>query len=500
MARKFPTLPFTPFDNDEAIRNFTTRSSSIRGDWLMYLEDGEFTDRKKYAVGDVVPLPVRNNAANKIDFDSISWWDSIWGFVDPSTGKKVGRMKMAMEDHRGFLGSNVYMGYNPWGWGGQTQLRGVAFGPDSLISPEEMERVASAALPGIDVVDPDGDTVVRLEKYLPYNQAVNNFNSVVPLIEDEDSTIPEYIDSLVDSGIGAMEDGEYEYEINRFTQKEQDVLVGKLKESLTESQLKYLGLDKVNLIDGITPVEMPMMYKNIINGLPEVDFALLKNEVNGNTRFRLPLSAFQEAFDSWITNDARSSWFDGEYLDNMEGDKAFLMKLMEDPTAIHENGESFVEVVGSGRYYWNLGGYDRASFLNMVFATPTGYEKYREYESLRAALMKQGQTPVNWDFNTNSNLDNLQPTFRNDRFGITSRSKIYDKRVNGPSTNIRFRNYDQGRGVRRYVANPSRKLADRKTAWMQADYLRSNGLYVRSVKMGDGSYLNYMSLKARGRM
>jgi hypothetical protein len=486
-----------------------------RQPYVMYFEGS--SDR--IGVGDVIPAEQLQNlnggqsdAINGVEYDDIGWYESVWGFAD-ANGKKVGSMRMAMEDHRGFLGSNVYMGYNPWGWGGQNQLRGIAFNPESLISPEMMESIASDTLPGIQVIDPDGDKMNLLENYLPFNRAVNNFNELTPLLEDEEASVSEYIDALVGNGIGVIENGDYEFEINRFTTQEKVALIAKLKEALNEKQLSYLGLDKL----GPGDVKTNILFDNIINSLPEVDYALLKNEINGNTRFSLPISDFEKAFESWIANDARSSWFDREYLEYIEGDKAFMAEVSADPSARHDDGSSYVENDSNWGPAWYQNGFDSASFLDMVFESITGNKKYNEYESLRAAIMKTGQTPIKWDANetkripkslwSQSNLDTLQPTFRNDRFGLTNMSKKYDRRsqvkpyhmrVKVNPNGIRFRNYDQGGGViRRYVANPLKKIKNKNTAWMQADLLRRNGLYVRSVKMSDGSYLNYTSSKSQ---
>jgi hypothetical protein len=496
------------------LTDFSNRSLGIGApDAIMYLE-GPTLQADRIEIGDKVPTEVINNLADGIAWDDVGWYETIWGFADAETGKKLGSMAMAMEDHRGFQGDKVFSGYNPWGWGSVNELRGLGFNPNSIIAPEQMERIAAKEIPGIRVSDPEGDIMLRLDSYLPFNESVNKFNVLVPLIEDEESSIDEYIRALVENGIGEnnADNMQYTYQINRFTQAEMDDLIVMLNRSLTPDQINYLGIGDMEPGD----MQLPMMFNNIINSMPEADFALIKNELSGNSRFRLPVEAWQDTFEAWMKNDAKSNWFDREYLDNLAGDDGFLKKMYADPSAIHEDGTRYVIYDPESYFKWDfeMQGIDSSSFLDMVFDTITGKEQYPEYESLRAALMKEGQTPAQWNpaaLQKNSlnkqltrvgrsNLDNLQPTFRNDRFGLTNKNKRYDSRAKRKKNNpgIRYRNYDQGKGVvRRYVANPLKKFPNREAAGYRADYLRRNGLWVRSVKMSDGTYLNYTSPKSQ---
>ena len=74
----------------------------------------------------------------------------VFSFVDEN-GIKVGELSAAREDHRGFLGPNVMVGYNPWGWGGDSaELRGLNF---SGLPLSVMERELDRAVSRLQIVD-----------------------------------------------------------------------------------------------------------------------------------------------------------------------------------------------------------------------------------------------------------------------------------------------------------------------------------------------------------
>tara|TARA_B110000444_G_scaffold149867_1_gene140225 strand:+ start:30851 stop:32947 length:2097 start_codon:yes stop_codon:yes gene_type:complete len=88
--------------------------------------------------------------------------------------------------------------------------------------------------------------------------------------------------------------------------------------------------------------------------------------------------------------------------------------------------------------------------------------------------------------NFNSGMTFNSPSFK---------SKEYLKKIDPSKKNkLLYRNYDQGKGVvRKYIADGRGRINSQRQAWMNANQLRSAGFYVRSVKMSDGSYLNYRS-------
>lgn len=125
---------------------------------------------------------------------------------------------------------------------------------------------------------------------------------------------------------------------------------------------------------------------------------------------------------------------------------------------------------------------------------------YKRYWQILSARSRPKIDIKEWELRYDQNK--LKQNKARDLGVVNFNSGIYYKKAiknrKGQSRNKKssmlYRNYDQGRGViRRYIADSRGRIASKNQAWANANQLRKSGFYVRSVKMNDGSYLNYRS-------
>ncbi len=125
---------------------------------------------------------------------------------------------------------------------------------------------------------------------------------------------------------------------------------------------------------------------------------------------------------------------------------------------------------------------------------------FKRYWQILSARSRPSVSLKDWELRYDDNFNDQNRArdlgVQNLNAGFTFNRKIKNaKKIRSSKQNtLLYRNYDQGRGVvRKYVADGRGRIKNKEQAWSYANQLRSNGFYVRSVKMSDGTYLNYRS-------
>lgn len=370
---------------------------------------------------------IDKNSPNQViyeDAQMLLYGGVVFSFVDEN-GIKVGEVNAAREDHRGFLGSNVMVGYNPWGWGGDAQIRGLNYAGLPL---SVMERELTSTLPNVKVVDDGGEVLYEWAEYLPYSPGVIEFQKNA-LLEDEDTTFSDLLDAIIDPSNEIFPGESFDsiddilnFNIQRgFTDEEKRKLIEIIRRKdgevnpLLPNKMKNIGLIGDDST-GLEPYQMDM-FDIVLNAFPDVDYDAIKNWLSGrNSRFDLMDEDYfmkrwtiiaDKYIRSWDTESQYLEWlWDADYGANEEAVKFTEMIKKE----LYNNGATWPDgkpMIGydsdrnryrESHYYYTDTNYDKSSELGLILETDVA-QKYGlkdHFKNVQSALLRLSATPIDW--------------------------------------------------------------------------------------------------------
>lgn len=478
----------------------------------------KFTEQKKkdlYRIDLGVDEPV-------IDESMTLYSGVVFAFVDEN-GIKVGEMNVAREDHRGYLGQNVMVGYNPWGWGGEPQMRGLNY---SGLPLSVMERALGRALPRVKIVDEyDGEVIHQDIEYLPYSPGVIEFQKTA-MLEDDETTMSDLLEGVIDpsnelfpgESFNSIDDI-MDFNVERgFTDQEKRTLLEIIKRK--DGELNPLfddayhrqyypnGRKNTGVLSSSefseTPegeedwVEQNDFFDIVINAMPDVDYDAIKNWLNGrNSRFDLMDEDYfmkqwtiiaDKYIKFWDTERQYLEWlWDADYGSNKEAKKFtnMIKKELYDQGTTWPNGKPMVGYdpernrSGESHYYYTDSNYDRASELALILETDVA-QKYGlkdHYKNVQSALLRLAATPVDFGFRRAKN----PITGKVDTVNLADNLRIMQPGTERFEPNAENREYFRYIGGKRYTGS-----VPLRNPGMVAKILRGRGYNARIIPTAKG--------------
>jgi hypothetical protein len=202
-------------------------------------------------------------------------------------------------------------------------------------------------------------------------------------------------------------------------------------------------------------------------------------------------------------NNPSMGWVSRQVLDDLEWSLTDEQweELREDPIV-----RRYIKQMKTGGYYFESPeGDGQMDLLFSIFESEneniiTDY--YKRYWQLLSARSQPDISLPEWELRYDDDVLKQNRArdigVNNFNSGFTFNRRIKNSKPKSSKSAQRntllYRNYDQGRGaIRKYIADNRGRIQTKERAWLNANQLRKNGFYVRSVKMNDGSYLNYRS-------